>query len=125
MCFFEIEDTDPTLNFTFDCKHTFHAECVHTSFKDFVERGEINKLNCLNGCNPENPVKATVGQLETLFKNDSDLIKRYKMLTDKKKLESDPLMRYCPQPKCDGIIKAKDKTDKKIDCPVCHKSVCF
>ena len=36
------------------------------------------------------------------------------MLRDKLDLESDPLMRYCPQPKCEGIIRAKNKDDKEL-----------
>jgi hypothetical protein len=69
MCYDNLSTYKPEELFTFKCKHTFHAECVQTSFSDFIKRGEITNLTCLNGCNEENPVKATSKQLKKLYKD--------------------------------------------------------
>ena len=110
--------------FSFNCleKHTFHKECVRDSFTDFIKRGEIKNLKCPKGCEL---TIASRDEINDLFVDHEDLKKRFGMLRDKHDLESDPLMRYCPQPNCEGIIRAQNIKDKELKCPDCNKSLCF
>ena len=40
-------------------------------------------------------------------------------------MESDPLIRWCPSPGCEGWVAAFDFNASKLHCPLCDKAICF
>ena len=44
---------------------------------------------------------------------------------DQKSLDSDPLVRYCVNPKCGEVLRAENKDAKKMTCPKCSTEICF
>ena len=57
---------------------------------------------------------------------ETDLWARYERFRDKKKLDLDPLVRYCTKPGCDGHMRGESlETTAKVQCPECSTWVCF
>ena len=57
--------------------------------------------------------------------NKLDVLDKYTTFLKKKKLEEDPLVRFCTKPGCDGFMRAPNFKAKKLTCPKCRTHVCF
>ena len=64
-------------------------------------------------------------ELEQLFKDEPEVIEKFKKFKEKKLDESDPLMRWCTVAGCDGKMRAKNMDARKMTCPECRQSICF
>ena len=54
-----------------------------------------------------------------------ELFKKYEKFVNAKKLEGDPLVRFCPKPGCTTHFRAENKNQIKLKCPKCATEVCF
>ena len=50
---------------------------------------------------------------------------RFKYFREKKDIDKDPLVRYCPKAGCDQYIRAEDSQCVKLQCQKCTTEVCF
>ena len=50
---------------------------------------------------------------------------KYVRFKDKKELEKDPLVRWCPKPGCESYMRAETSDTAKITCLTCSTEVCF
>ena len=55
----------------------------------------------------------------------NDLMDRFKHFREKKELDKDPLVRYCPKIGCDQHMRAENSQCVKLQCPKCTTEVCF
>lgn len=63
--------------------------------------------------------------LKKIFQDDSTVMDKFNHFLEKKRLESDPLVRFCIRPGCDGYVMAKGFNVKKVECPKCAQQICF
>jgi len=91
--------------FKFDCGHHLYCnDCVKESFTDYINRSEMSKLVCFTvKCG----TKVRQEQVEELFVGDKEMVQKFIKFTNKDKLESYPLVRYCPKKDCGGIVRGK------------------
>lgn len=45
--------------------------------------------------------------------------------TEQRKLEANPLVRWCPKAGCDGHVIAKNFKASKLSCDKCKTKICF
>ena len=124
-----VKDSEPLIpgdtgTVEFECKHRFCSDCTVEQLKNYVESAEIEKIKCFDyGC--RRPISATKVK-EIFTKMDlPHLFRKYERFKDKKSLDSDPLVRWCPKAGCDTHIRAEKKDTKKLQCPTCMTEVCF
>lgn len=122
ICYEEYIDNSPA-TFMFDCNHAVCIFCARSHFAEFIKRGEVKKIHCFY---PLCRVKPSKAQLRTLFLFDEDILQRLQLLEEKRRLESDVLIRFCTRPNCEGIMKMSttEQLQRILVCPVCSSEVC-
>ena len=51
---------------------------------------------------------------------------KYERFKDRKALEQDPLVRFCPKPGCESYMRGQSlKKTEKLQCKECQTWVCF
>ena len=88
-----------------------------------IEENKILKLTCLDDhCG----TYLTMDDIKQVLSLDHpEVISKYIMFKEKKLLESDPLVRWCPNRSCGKSMKAKSFDQRKMTCESCQTSVCF
>ena len=105
-----IKDSD-TMTVELDCKHRFCHECTLSQLKQLIESAQVQNIACLDySCKKE------IGQdsIKKICGNEIALYAKYERFKDKKALEADPLVRWCPKAKCEMHMRAADKDVKKL-----------
>ena len=107
-----------------DCVHNFCIECSLEQLKQLINRAEVKKIKCFDyECQAHIP---DTKLYEILSENIRyDLMDRFKYFREKKDLDKDPLVRYCPKAGCDQYMRAEDSQCVKLQCPKCMSEVCF
>ena len=55
--------------------------------------------------------------------NLTELFQKYERFKDQKKLDSDPLVRWCVKPGCESYIRAKSLEATKLICSTCKTEI--
>ena len=111
------------ITWSFKCGHRFCIDCSRELLKLKIERAEVDNLVCFEFKCLE---KVTEDEIKELFKGvEPETFQKYKEFVVKKKVEGDPLMRWCTKPGCTGSMRGDDLNAKKVTCPVCKTDVCF
>jgi hypothetical protein len=63
--------------------------------------------------------KVTLAQVTILFKDETALLAKMNRFIEKKQLEMDPLVRWCPRKDCDGFARGKSIRTSSVKCPEC------
>ena len=58
-------------------------------------------------------------------RNHSELAEKFTKFKGQKALDSDPLVRWCPNPSCGEHTRAENKDAKKLTCYKCKTEFCF
>ena len=95
---------------------------MREQFEFHISRADTDKLICSEpGCGQ----KASSEQIYLLFKDKPETLAKLTRFVDKKKLDADPLVRYCPKVGCEGYVRGKDFDARKVACPLCKTQICF
>ena len=105
------------------CGHRFCKDCCKECLGGHIRNNALNKIVCFaHGCG-EN---ITMQKLEKIFTGeDRELLDKLDYFKNKKALEGNPLVRFCPQPDCDGHMIGRNMNERKMTCPKCSHSICF
>lgn len=60
-----------------------------------------------------------------LFSDSKPLMDKLNRFRKQRELETDPLVRFCVKPGCDGHMKAESISVRKVTCEKCQTVVCF
>jgi hypothetical protein len=105
-----------------NCGHKFCSDCLIEHLKENIVKKEMDKLVCADStCKKSLSDK----EIESILKSNESLLKKYQEFTELKRLESDPLVRFCVRPGCDGWVKANNVKAKKVTCTKCNQNMCF
>ena len=115
-----------TDNMTFEftsCEHRFCKECCRMDLKLKIEEAKIEKLVCpQSDCGK----RVLTVELEQLFKKDDpEVLEKFERFREKKLEESDPLLRFCTKPGCEGKMRGENMQAKELTCPDCGTKICF
>lgn len=69
--------------------------------------------------------KVNQQELEDLFKDDEELLKKYQTFKSNAEVDKDPLMRWCTKPGCKGFVRGVTLDDSVVQCPLCQTKICF
>lgn len=88
-----------------------------------IEAANIEKLVCpQSDCGQ----RVSAKELELLFKEDEpEVLEKFERFREKKLEESDPLLRYCTKPNCEGKMRGANMQAKELTCPECGTKICF
>ena len=92
----------------FECEHRYCSECTIEQLKGQIEKADIDKITCLNYECRQLVSTAKLTKILT-DRGLEKLLEKYDRFKDKKSLDSDPLVRWCPKAGCETHVKAKDK----------------
>ena len=103
------------------CSHKFCLECWEDYLKEKINNGKVYKISCMkHKCTQildETFIKSIIG-------SDEELIEKYdKFLNNKKILDSNKKIKFCPIPDCDGYAEKKGLS-KIVKCNYGHE-FCF
>ena len=103
------------------CGHKFCVSCWDDYLREKITNGKVYKISCMeHKCTTvleEKFVRSIIG-------SDEDLLKKYdKFLGNKKILESNKKIKFCPVPDCDGYAEKK-ALSKYVKCNFGHE-FCF
>lgn len=96
ICYEEPVDNSPA-TFRLDCNHAVCVLCARQHFARHILRGETNKIHCFQ---PLCRVKPSKDQLKILFLFDETILQKLERFENKRRLESDVLIRFCTRPDC-------------------------
>ncbi|CAJ0831697.1 6702_t:CDS:2 [Entrophospora sp. SA101] len=103
------------------CQHVFCQNCICKYFEMLIREGFITQVKCPEpGCQLKH-ILATEEISEIVDKETSD---RYSYLVEKQKLETDPLVTYCPRKSCQAPVRKNSNYDKLCVCPKCSFAFC-
>jgi len=107
----EVQEGTTAVNF--ECGHTFCLECTLEQLRQLISRAEVEKVKCFDY---ECLAAISDTKLQEIFSaNDmADLMDRFKHFKEKKDLDKDPLVRYCPKAGCDQHMLAEDSNCVKL-----------
>ena len=105
-----------------DCKHRFCHECTLSQFKQLIESAQVQKIVCLDySCQKEIQQES----IKRICGDEIALFAKYERFKNKKALEADPLVRWCPKAGCEMHMRATERDVQKLQCPECKTEVCF
>ena len=119
ICYTEIEPND---RINLDCQHPFCSDC----FTCYLRQRATDQLTLLSihcpliGCN----YVVTHNIFEQCLKNDKDSFKIYQKCLIRNFTESNSDIKFCPNPKCDVIVKLPGHGMIEIKCQ-CGLTFCF
>ena len=92
--------------------------------KHHIENAEMDKIKCLSFDCQKAMSKAKV---KSILKSQGEdaLFDKYERFLEKRALETDMNVRYCPKAGCEGWMRAENSSVKKLTCPTCSTDVCF
>ncbi|CAG9329669.1 unnamed protein product [Blepharisma stoltei] len=101
------------------CFHSFCRNCLNSYLEYRVSEGNVKSVPCLqDGCPYEVPEEIIYSTLA------SSIAEKYKKFKRKAILESNPYLRWCPVPDCEGWDTGSTKK-RKLKCNVCGSYYCF
>ncbi|CDW86144.1 ibr domain containing protein [Stylonychia lemnae] len=106
-----------------DCKdqHKFCTDCTIQYLKTNINDGKVLDIKCMDA-SCQIYIKEQV--ILDLLQSEQELLEKYKRFVFRRKIEKDPLIRWCSRPTCEKYVKAKSIKDKKLKCE-CGQLVCF
>ena len=113
-----------TSTIEFNCGHRFCAECAIADIRQHIECAEMQKIKGLDyTC--QQPIDTD--KIRDIFTamNLTELFKKYERFKDQKKLDADPLVRWCVKPGCESYIRADSLEATKLTCSTCSTEICF
>ena len=97
----------------FVCGHMFCLECTLEQLNQLITCAEVAKVKCFDyKCLTS--ISDTKLQEILSESGRNDLMERYKYFRQKKDLEKDPLVRYCPKAGCDQYLRAENSQSIKL-----------
>ena len=108
----------------FECEHHFCSECSLEQLKQHIERAAIDKLVCFHFECKKAISDEKIREI-LLKRNRADLVEKFAKFKGQKQLDSDPLVRWCPNPSCGDHMRADSKDTKKMTCKKCQTELCF
>lgn len=103
-----------------ECGHSFCKECVVDYLTVSISEGKVMSVKCPQaGCFEV----FTADRLETLLPDE--LLAKYRKFKSNQEVEQDPSARWCPNPNCGTILRARTDTEDRLDCTECGMAVCF
>ncbi|KAF0520820.1 RWD-domain-containing protein [Gigaspora margarita] len=104
------------------CQHVFCQECLREYFIMLIREGFILQIKCPDpGCKSQH--KLTVDEVTEIV--GVEMGKRYSDLLEKQKLETDPLMTFCPRIICQAPVKKDSNFEKLCICTKCTFAFCW
>ena len=84
----------------------------------------MHKIKCLD-YNCQQPIDTD--KIRDIFTamNLTELFMKYERFKDQKKLDADPLVRWCVKPGCESYIRAESLEATKLTCSTCSTEICF
>ena len=108
--------------FKFGCNHTFCRECAKASLALKVQQNQLEMIVCPQALCGH---KVTLEEIQNIFNDDPELLKKYETFKSNAEVDKDPLMRWCTKPGCKGFVRGKSLDEKMVQCPECHTKICF
>ena len=102
------------------CHHNFCVDCWFEYLKEKINNAKVYKLSCMeHKCNQI----LEEDFIRKIIDTDKDLLKKYeKFLSNKKLMDSNKNIKFCPIPDCDGY--AEKHWSKYVKCNFGHE-FCF
>lgn len=96
------------------CTHNFHSDCLKEYFKSQIQIKSL-PLRCVCKLPVDEELPRQILDADSLALMD----KRFR----EKKVESDPLKKWCPHPDCGEHVQVDDQITKKtkLSCPKGHE----
>lgn len=108
------------------CKHAFCAGCLRETISYQVKQGSLDRLICpQGGCSQELSIDQIVQLFQLAADSEKQLLDRLRWLANKQLLERDPLVRFCPQSGCPGVMRSTTNSVSSLKCNQCGEWVCF
>ncbi|CAG8582921.1 7621_t:CDS:2 [Paraglomus occultum] len=103
------------------CLHVFCRTCLSEYFTMLVREGFVLQVKCPEpGCRQSQLISKE--ELIEIIGNDME--ERYSMLMEKQRLESDPLVTFCPRSDCQAPVKKDSQFEKLGVCTKCGFAFC-
>ncbi|CAG8536946.1 14435_t:CDS:2 [Dentiscutata erythropus] len=104
------------------CQHVFCQECLSEYFIMLIREGFILQIKCPDpGCKSQH--KLSADEVSEIV--GPEMGKRYSDLLEKQKLETDPLVTYCPRIICQAPVKKDSNFEKLCICTKCRFAFCW
>lgn len=108
-------NSEPSITRSIPSTHITCGKCIHQWIK-----AEISSNNLHPDC-PEYACERKLSDSELLgILGDNDYDKLLSLRTARQ-IESNPLLRWCPNPKCGSVVKRLDTKTRKMDCLECEE----
>ncbi|RIA92785.1 hypothetical protein C1645_723143 [Glomus cerebriforme] len=104
------------------CQHVFCQVCLREYFMMLIREGFVIQVKCPDpGCKSQN--KLTKEEITEIVGNE--MSQRYTELLEKQKLETDPLVTYCPRKVCQAPVRKESAVEKLCVCTKCTFAFCW
>ncbi|CAG8563481.1 4998_t:CDS:2 [Funneliformis mosseae] len=104
------------------CQHVFCQICLREYFEILIREGSVIQVKCPDpGCKLQN--KLTKEEMSEIV--GPEMSQRYVDLLEKQKLETDPLVTYCPRKVCQAPVKKDPSVEKLCVCTKCTFAFCW
>ncbi|CAG8494145.1 20498_t:CDS:2 [Cetraspora pellucida] len=104
------------------CQHVFCQECLREYFVMLIREGFILQIKCPDpGCKSQH--KLADDEVTEIV--GTEMGKRYSNLLEKQKLETDPLVTFCPRVICQAPVKKDSNFEKLCICTKCTFAFCW
>ncbi|CAI2165145.1 6556_t:CDS:2 [Funneliformis geosporum] len=104
------------------CQHVFCQICLREYFEILIREGSVIQVKCPDlGCKLQN--KLTKEEMSEIV--GPEMSQRYVDLLEKQKLETDPLVTYCPRKVCQAPVKKDSSVEKLCVCTKCTFAFCW
>ncbi|CAG9327197.1 unnamed protein product [Blepharisma stoltei] len=101
------------------CRHTFCTECLKAFLADKISCAKVTQITCPNDkCGTV--LKRSF--LETIV--PPEILEKYDKFKKREELSQNPLLKFCPEPDCEGYDVGGHKKNK-LTCSICKKNFCF
>ena len=104
------------------CGHKFCESCWLDYLREKITNGKVYKISCMKHKCPKVLDEAFI---KSIIGSDEDLLKKYdKFLGNRKIIDSNKNIKFCPFPDCDGYAEKTSIFKKNVKCNFGHE-FCF
>ncbi|GBB93985.1 hypothetical protein RclHR1_02270009 [Rhizophagus clarus] len=104
------------------CQHVFCQVCLREYFMMLIQEGFVIQVKCPDpGC--KSPNKLAKEEITEIVGHE--MSQRYTELLEKQKLETDPLVTYCPRKICQAPVKKESAIERLCVCTKCTFAFCW
>lgn len=104
-----------------DCKHRYCGSCLEAYYTTLIMDGKVADITC-----PDKECTYKVVYNDVRYILSEDMLTKYTEFLKIHTINSDPEMRWCPNPGgCGNAFKRQDKDNLLMACNKCNYEFCF